>query len=249
MARESKAGPEALQGVVGTRAKRKDGDGWRGSKGRYSGRTANISQKNRSLHRSDLQIFQLLRDPSSSWDHIVKITGSRQSTDHKLPQPPSLPPLCLKLIFSSTIAKSLKSIHWPSTTSQLSLHGHQGCSPRLFSKAGVWSGRSSDLACLSLSLCLLYPSALRLLSPLLKCFLFIIVRWSLNATSSGSLSCLLPAFVVTLCGKTQPNGTKGAQTIAICLQTQLPQTAVQTAVTSQTMCQLLCGQGLKLGTL
>lgn len=29
-------------------------------------RTANISQKNRrSLHRSDLQIFQLLKDPSS----------------------------------------------------------------------------------------------------------------------------------------------------------------------------------------
>lgn len=58
---------------------------------------------------------------------------------------------------SSTIAKSFKSIPWPSTTSQLSLHGHQGCSPRLFSKAGVWRRRSSDLACLSLSLCLLYP--------------------------------------------------------------------------------------------
>lgn len=28
-ARDSKAGPEALRGVVGTRTKRKDGDGWR----------------------------------------------------------------------------------------------------------------------------------------------------------------------------------------------------------------------------
>lgn len=124
-------------------------------------RTANISQKNRrSLHRSDLQILQLLKDPSSLWDHIVRITGSRQSTDHKLHQPLSVPPLCLKLIFSSTIAKSLKSIHWPSTTSQLSLHGHQGCSPCLFSKAGVWRGRSSDLACLSLCcvFCIPQPS-------------------------------------------------------------------------------------------
>ncbi|EDL07870.1 mCG147220 [Mus musculus] len=36
----------------------------------------------------------------------------------------------------------------------------------------------------------------------------------------------------------RPNRTKGTQTIAICLQTQLP----QAAITSQTMCQLLCGQ-------
>lgn len=104
---------------------------------------------------------------------------------------------------------------------------HLACSPKLECGGGVpltllvWA--SHCVFCI--------PPALQLLSPLLKCFLFINVRWSLNATSSGSLSCLLLTYVVTLCGKTQPNGTKGAQTIAICLQTQLP----QTAITSQTM--------------
>lgn len=133
---------------------------------------------------------------------------------------------------SSTIAKSFKSIPWPSTTSQLSLHGHQGCSPpspvlQSWSVEGAfpWPCLFEPLTVSSVS-----PSPPAAFSAP-EVFLFIIVRWSLNATSSGSLSCLLPTYVVTLCGKTRPNGTKGAQTIAICLQTQLP----QPAITSQTM--------------
>jgi hypothetical protein len=70
MARDSKAAPAPLRGVVGTRAKGQDGNG-RERRTEVDilvdPRTVNTFQQKQeeSAQRSDLQIFPFLKDPSS----------------------------------------------------------------------------------------------------------------------------------------------------------------------------------------
>lgn len=71
-----------------------------------------------------------------------RVTGSRQSTDHKLHQPPSVPPLCLKLRFFNNceiIQKHSLALHYLPTVFAWSprLLASLACPPKLECGGGV----------------------------------------------------------------------------------------------------------------